>query len=76
MNHNTKRAARLTAIWGDEALLDEVGGAATAGHAEPVDRLVELLLAWRSQADSEPVGDLVDTDLAMAVIGAGRREAR
>ncbi|MFI9007282.1 anti-sigma-D factor RsdA [Actinosynnema sp. NPDC053489] len=63
----------LAGIRADDALLDALGG---RGGEEP-DSLVEdelnaLLLAWRREVDSPPVGELVDTDTAVATIAAAR----
>ncbi|MGH3624252.1 MAG: anti-sigma-D factor RsdA [Sciscionella sp.] len=63
----------LSALQADEALLDALGGpdpdlSGRLGEQE----LTSLLLSWRKEADSEPIAELVDTDLAMAVIASSR----
>ncbi|MGM1060991.1 anti-sigma-D factor RsdA [Saccharothrix sp. Mg75] len=67
----------LAGIRADDALLDALGGRDT----EQADALVEdelnaLLLAWRREVDSRPVGELVDTDTAVATIAAARPQQR
>ncbi|GAA1281782.1 hypothetical protein GCM10009634_27660 [Saccharothrix xinjiangensis] len=63
----------LAGIRADDALLDALGGR----NPEQADALVDdelnaLLLAWRREVDSRPVGELVDTDTAVATIAAGQ----
>lgn len=64
--------ADLSAINGDDALLDALGGsdpkvADNLGDQE----LNALLLAWRRDIDSEPLAELVDTDTAVTTVKAG-----
>ncbi|GAA0237479.1 anti-sigma-D factor RsdA [Saccharothrix mutabilis subsp. mutabilis] len=65
----------LAGIRADDALLDALGG---RGHAEGLveDELNALLLAWRREVDSRPVGELVDTDTAVATIAAAQPQQR
>lgn len=61
----------LAGIRADDELLDALGGR----DDEPADSLVDdelnaLLLAWRREVDSRPIGELVDTDTAVATIAA------
>lgn len=66
--------ADLSMVQADDALLDFVG---QAGHdvddqLAGQDQGIETLLAeWRREIDTEPHGELVDTDTAMAAIAAG-----
>ncbi|GAA1279123.1 anti-sigma-D factor RsdA [Saccharothrix xinjiangensis] len=67
----------LAGIRADDALLDALGGR----NPEQADSLVDdelnaLLLAWRREVDSRPVGELVDTDTAVATIAAARPQPR
>jgi hypothetical protein len=64
----------LAAVQADDALLDMLGGAGPGlGGADA--ELAQVLVAWRRDVETEPVGELVDTDTATAVIGAARRPA-
>ncbi|MET9228776.1 anti-sigma-D factor RsdA [Lentzea sp. NPDC003310] len=57
----------------DDRLLDALGSA-TPGAAGALgdDDLNALLLAWRNEVETEPFGELVDTDTAIATIQAAR----
>ncbi|MEV0678463.1 anti-sigma-D factor RsdA [Actinosynnema sp. NPDC050436] len=61
----------LAGIRADDALLDALGG---RGQTDALvdDELNALLLAWRREVDSRPMGELVDTDTAVATIAAAR----
>ncbi|TWF93017.1 anti-sigma-D factor RsdA [Saccharopolyspora dendranthemae] len=65
----------LAALQEDDVLLDALGGTnpdvpATGGDGPSLE---QLLVAWRQDVDSAPIGDLVDTDTAVAAIAeAGR----
>ncbi|MDX8142645.1 anti-sigma-D factor RsdA [Lentzea sp. BCCO 10_0061] len=63
----------LSAVQADDRLLDALGSA-TPGAAGNVadDELNALLLAWRNEVETEPFGELVDTDTAIATIQAAR----
>lgn len=67
----------LGAVRADDALLDALGGgnpelnSALAGH-----ELSALLLSWRRDVDSEPFGELVDTETAAQTVLTARRAAR
>jgi len=67
----------LGAVRADDALLDALGGGnpelntALAGH-----ELSALLLSWRRDVDSEPFGELVDTETAAQTVLDARRAAR
>ncbi|GGP58555.1 anti-sigma-D factor RsdA [Saccharothrix coeruleofusca] len=63
----------LAGIRADDALLDALGGrAGEQPDSLADDELNALLLAWRREVDSRPVGELVDTDTAVATIAAAR----
>ncbi|MFJ6675140.1 anti-sigma-D factor RsdA [Actinosynnema sp. NPDC091369] len=67
----------LAGIRADDALLDALGGR----DGEQPDSLVDdelnaLLLAWRREVDSPPMGELVDTETAVATIAAARPQPR
>lgn len=67
----------LAGIRTDDALLDALGGR----DSEPPESLVDdelnaLLLAWRREVDSPPMGELVDTETAVATIAAARPQPR
>ncbi len=67
----------LGAVRADDALLDALGGgnpdlnSALAGH-----ELSALLLSWRRDVDSEPFGELVDTETAAQTVLDARRAGR
>lgn len=63
----------LSAVQADDRLLDALGSA-TPGVAGSLgdDDLNALLLAWRNEVETEPFGELVDTDTAIATIQAAR----
>ncbi|WP_246019296.1 anti-sigma-D factor RsdA [Saccharothrix australiensis] len=65
----------LAGIRADDALLDALGG---RGGTDALvdDELNALLLAWRREVDSRPMGELVDTDTAVATIAAARPQPR
>ncbi len=65
----------LAGIRADDALLDALGG---RGQTDALveDELNALLLAWRREVDSRPMGELVDTDTAVATIAAARPQQR
>jgi hypothetical protein len=52
-----------------EADLDDPGGV-------PDDQLSELLLSWRREVETEPIGDLVDEQLATVTVQAARLRRR
>lgn len=64
----------LAAVQADDALLDMLGGNAVGRSAGDAD-LAQVLVAWRRDIDTESIGELVDTDTALAAISAGRRPA-
>ncbi len=67
----------LAGIRADDALLDALGGRDGAEPGSLVDdELNALLLAWRREVDSPPMGELVDTDTAVATIAAARPQPR
>lgn len=59
----------LSAMQGDDALLDALGGLDPSSDDSVNDaELNDLLLAWRRDIDSEPMIELVDTDTAVTTI--------
>ncbi|MBB5806135.1 hypothetical protein F4560_005903 [Saccharothrix ecbatanensis] len=67
----------LAGIRADDALLDALGGRAGDQPESLVDdELNALLLAWRREVDEPPMGELVDTDTAVATIAAARHQPR
>ncbi|GAA3363174.1 anti-sigma-D factor RsdA [Saccharopolyspora gregorii] len=69
----------LSELQADDALLDALGGTNPNVPAESADTapaLESLLVAWRREVDAAPIGDLVDTDAAVAAIAAGSRPRR
>lgn len=69
----------LSALQADDELLDALGGtdpdiAPNTGDNEP--DLESLLMAWRRDVDAAPIGDLVDTDAAVAAVNEGRARPR
>lgn len=61
----------LAAVQADDALLDMLGGNGRVSD----DAQARVLVAWRRDVDSEPIGELVDTDTALAAISAARKSA-
>jgi len=57
----------------DDTLLDILGSGGAPGDAS--DELAHVLAGWRREVDAEPVGELVDTHTALAVIRAARQPA-
>ncbi|NUU20522.1 MAG: hypothetical protein HOV68_03245 [Streptomycetaceae bacterium] len=67
----------LAGIRADDALLDALGGRDGEQPESLVDdELNALLLAWRREVDGPPMGELVDTDTAVATIAAARTQPR
>jgi hypothetical protein len=67
----------LAGIRADDALLDALGGRDGEQPDSLVgDELNALLLAWRREVDQPPMGELVDTDTAVATIAAARPQPR
>lgn len=65
----------VVAVQVDEALLDRIGTGAEPGGTETA--LGRLLQRWRRTVDAEPIGVLVSTNTALAVIAlsSARRRA-
>jgi hypothetical protein len=64
----------LAGIRADDELLDALGGRDVDQPEQLVDdELNALLLAWRREVDRPPMGELVDTETAVATIAAARR---
>ncbi|AOS65734.1 anti-sigma-D factor RsdA [Actinoalloteichus hymeniacidonis] len=68
----------LSAVQADDALLDALGGTDPAVGAEQStdQELNAILVEWRREIDSEPFGELVDIDTAVATIAAARPQVR
>ncbi len=69
----------ISAVQADDELLDALGGMESEDSADEGGtgaNLDALLVAWRRDVDSEPIGDLVDTDTAVAAIGEGTGSPR
>ncbi|HEX7308307.1 anti-sigma-D factor RsdA [Lentzea sp.] len=63
----------LSAVQADDKLLDALGSATPDAAGSLVeDELNAMLLAWRTEVETEPFGELVDTDTAIATIQAAR----
>ncbi|WP_086663888.1 anti-sigma-D factor RsdA [Lentzea kentuckyensis] len=63
----------LSAVQADDRLLDALGSATPGATGSLVDdELNALLLAWRNEVETEPFGELVDTETAIATIQAAR----
>lgn len=72
MNAPNETPVDLAAVQADDALLDALTSALYDDDAE----LARVLVAWRRDVDAEPIGELVDTDTALAGINASRRVRR
>lgn len=68
----------LGLVQADDALLDALAGYEGGdGAGDLADQeLSALLLAWRRDVDSVPIGEVVHTDTAVDVIAAGRLSSR
>ncbi|SDF67525.1 Anti-sigma-D factor RsdA to sigma factor binding region [Lentzea fradiae] len=63
----------LSAVQADDKLLDALGSATPGAAGSLVDdELNAMLLAWRNEVETEPFGELVDTETAIATIQAAR----
>jgi hypothetical protein len=64
----------LSALHADDELLTAlVSFDNSMGAPDQDPELKSLLLSWRLDVDAEPIGELVDTDTAMATIAVGAR---
>ena len=67
----------LAELQADDALLDMLGGTnPDVGPRDGESNLDALLVAWRQDVDSSPIGDLVDIDTAVATIAEARKPRR
>lgn len=68
----------LARLQADDVLLDALGGTNpdSSTSKEQGPDLEALLVAWRQDVDSAPIGDLVDTDAAVTAISEGQRRPR
>lgn len=64
----------LAAVQADDALLNMLGSADLSRGDADAD-LSRILVAWRRDVDAEVIGELVDTDTAIATIKAARKPA-
>jgi len=62
----------LSLVHADDEYLDLLGGANLDDPGVPDDELSELLLSWRRDVETEPIGDLVDEQLATVTVQAAR----
>ena len=69
-----KTPVDLAAVQADDALLDLLGDVAACDVSDA--ELARVLVAWRREVDLEPIGELLDTDTALAAIAAARRPRR
>jgi hypothetical protein len=70
----------LSELRSDEDLLSALGrgeeSSRAAGSSPDSDDLALLLRDWRASIDSEPLPELVDTDLAMATLAGAEQRAK
>lgn len=63
----------LSLVHADDEYLDLLGGVRLDDpDGVPDDQLSELLLSWRRDVETEPIGDLVDDQLATVTVQAAR----
>ncbi len=63
----------LSLVHADDEYLDLLGGTSLDDPDDvPDDQLSELLLSWRRDVETEPIGDLVDEKLATVTVQAAR----
>jgi hypothetical protein len=63
----------LSALHADDALLSALASYDSMDSPDQDPELKSLLQSWRLDVDAEPIGELVDTDTAMATIAVGAR---
>lgn len=64
-------------VHADDAFLDALGAAQPDLNGTFADdKLAALLLSWRHDVDAEPIGELVDSKLAVATVHAARIRQR
>jgi hypothetical protein len=69
----------LALVHADDEYLDMLGGLdldRLDGDGADGDELASLLVAWRQDIDAEPVGELVDDELAVVTVQAARIRRR
>lgn len=67
-------AIDFSLVHADDLLLDALSSADPRTRvAAADDELTALLLSWRDDVDDEPIGEPVDTDVAVAAVLAGRQ---
>lgn len=63
----------LSSVHADDEYLDLLGGANLEDpDGVPDDQLSALLMAWRQDVETEPIGDLIDEKLATVTVQAAR----
>ena len=63
----------LASVHADDEYLDLLGGASLEDpNGAPDDQLSALLMAWRQDVETEPIGELVDEKLATVTVQAAR----
>jgi hypothetical protein len=69
MQHLDPALDDLSAVQADDLLLDHLGSAVPGAAGQlGDDNLNALLLAWRNEAETQPMPELVDLDTATAFI--------
>lgn len=63
----------LSALRADDELLSALASFDSMDSPDQDPELKSLLQSWRLDVDAEPIGELVDTDTAMATIAVGAR---
>jgi hypothetical protein len=67
----------LSLVHADDEYLDMLAGAdLDEPGGVPDDQLSELLMSWRREVETEPIGDLVDDQLATVTVQAARLRRR
>ena len=74
-------AIDLALVHADDEYLDMLAGAGLDDRDQELggfgdDQLTELLMSWRREVDSVPVGDLVDAKLATVTVHAARMQRK
>jgi len=71
---HVSEAIDFSLVHADDLLLDALSSADPRTRLSAADdELAALLLSWRDDVDEEPIGEPVDTDVAVAAVLAGRR---
>jgi hypothetical protein len=71
--HDDASEFDLSLVHADDEYLDLLGGVnLDSADGVPHDQLSELLMSWRRDVETEPIGDLVDEQLATVTVQAAR----